>query len=123
VRERANERCEYCRKPEIFTSRSYHADHIIPERHGGTTSLHNLAWACFDCNVNKAGDISSYDKITGELVPFYNPRTQSWDEHFELESTMIKGKTAVGRVTVSLLNINHPDHVATRHYIIEKGYW
>jgi 5-methylcytosine-specific restriction endonuclease McrA len=82
--------CEYCHQPELFSPYSYHVDHILPvKRHGGSEGLDNLAWACFECNTNKAGDISRYDYETKELTPLYNPRTQLWDDHFEMQGANI----------------------------------
>ncbi|HVU14830.1 MAG TPA: HNH endonuclease signature motif containing protein, partial [Phototrophicaceae bacterium] len=54
VRQRAQRRCEYCRKPETSGGFSYQADHIIPEKHLGLTELKNLAWACFKYNNAKS---------------------------------------------------------------------
>ena len=82
VRQRAEYRCEYCRKPENFGAHNYQVHHIIAQKHRGTDELDNLAWACFRCNLNKGSDIASYDITDGALVPFYNPRTQQWQDHF-----------------------------------------
>lgn len=102
---------------------SHQVDHITPPKHGGTSGLNNLAWACFRRNRNKSTDIASIDEITSELTLLYNPRTQSWEEHFELRDGVILGKTAVGRVTVRILNVNHPKQVAIRRALIESGLW
>ena len=37
TRERAGERCEYCRLPQIVSVLSFHIEHIIPRQHGGET--------------------------------------------------------------------------------------
>ena len=50
VRERAQGRCEYCFIHEADMYYPHEADHVIAEKHGGATSLENLAWACFYCN-------------------------------------------------------------------------
>ncbi len=84
VRQRAAARCEYCGKPELASAYPHHIEHIIARKHGGSSDQANLAWACFQCNVAKGTDIASYDTETGTLTPLYNPRTQSWSEHFEL---------------------------------------
>jgi hypothetical protein len=123
VRERADRRCEYCRKPEGISVYPHHIEHIIARKHGGSSSLENLAWARFQCNVAKGTDIASYDNMTGELVPLYNPRSHIWDEHFELVNDEVVGRTAIGRVTVRLLQINHPEQVETRRLIIAAGLW
>lgn len=44
--------------------------------------------------------------MTGELVPLFNPRTQHWHEHFELEPDgTICPLTAIGRATERLLKL------------------
>jgi hypothetical protein len=124
VRQRATKRCEYCRKPDAFRRLPYHVDHIIPvKRHRGSTGLENLAWACVECNTTKGSDIASYDEITGDLTPLFNPRRQKWDDHFELEEATIVGKTPIGRVTVYLLEMNHYRQVEARSYIINAAQW
>lgn len=124
VRRRAEGRCEYCGKQERFSPYSFHVDHIIPvKRHGGSLGLENLAWACFDCNTNKSDDISGYDELTGELTPLFNPRRQSWNEHFGISDAVIIGKTPVGRVTARLLQMNETSRLKARRELIEKGLW
>ncbi|MBZ0320837.1 MAG: HNH endonuclease [Anaerolineae bacterium] len=123
VRQRASRRCEYCRKPESIDIYSPQVDHIIPQRHEGSSELDNLAWACFRCNNKKGSEISGYDKPTGELTPLFNPRTQAWDEHFEMVEAVLIGKTAIGRVTIWLLEMNHPKQIESRRSLIEAGAW
>jgi 5-methylcytosine-specific restriction endonuclease McrA len=121
VQKRASGDCEYCRKPEVFSAYSFHVDHIIPvKRHNGSEELYNLAWACFDCNTFKGTDIAAYDEITKELTPLYNPRTQQWDDHFEMNGLLIVGKTSVGRVTVRILQMNDPERIELRRNYIEE---
>jgi hypothetical protein len=36
------------------------------------------------------------------IVPLFNPRTQAWNDHFELANGVeISGRTATGRATVA----------------------
>jgi hypothetical protein len=123
IQGRANKRCEYCKKPDSVNLYSHHIDHIIPIIHGGTDDEGNLAWACFQCNSTKSGQIASYDFETGELTPLFHPRKDFWIDHFELKLGEIIGKTSIGRVTVRILQINHPDNVETRLFLIESGKW
>lgn len=123
LRERAGNRCEYCRKPDHVSTYGYHADHIIPIKHGGTSELDNLAWACFECNVNKSENIATYDRLTGQLTPLFHPRQALWEDHFELQHEVIHGKDAIGRVTILILDINHPDQLETRRILLEIGEW
>lgn len=51
--QRAEYCCEYCRFPEYYSFWSFQVDHIISLKHGGDSSLENLAWSCFPCNNHK----------------------------------------------------------------------
>jgi hypothetical protein len=123
VRARAAARCEYCFKPEGISAYKHHPDHIIPPLHGGDDSLENLAWACFQCNTTKSGQIASYDFENHELTPLFNPRQQSWDEHFRKDGETILGITPVGRVTVRVLQLNNSEQLETRRRLINAGKW
>ena len=114
VRERAGERCEYCLIAESQTFFPHELDHLIAQKHGGESTSANLALACFDCNRFKGSDIASIDEVTGELIPFFNPRTQRWHEHFTLKGGQIIALTPVGRVTERLLQLNLPMRVEVR---------
>ena len=124
VQDRANNRCEYCYKPEYASFHGFHVDHIVPIKHGGTSELENLAWACLECNVNNGRDISSYDEFSGELTPLFNPRTQLWADHFVLDDhAIVHGKTPVGRVTIHMLNMNHISQIEIRRRLMNRNLW
>ena len=106
VRVRARERCEYCLLSESQVFGPHEPDHLIALQHGGETSSANLALACFDCNRLKGTNIASLDLLTGELVALFNPRTQKWTEHFQLNGIQIVPLTATGRATERLLQMN-----------------
>ena len=89
-------------------------DHIIAVKHGGMSTLENLAWACFDCNRFKGSDIASLDAVSGGLIPLFNPRIHSWHEHFQLVGAQILPLTPIGRVTTALLKFNLPQRVEVR---------
>lgn len=108
VRQRAGMRCEYCRLHETaYTQRKFGMEHIIARKHGGVTQLENLAWACPHCNECKGSNLTGIDPDHGTTEPLFNPRRQRWDDHFELVSGIVVGKTAIGRVTVRVLNMNN----------------
>ncbi len=121
VRERAADRCEYCLVRDDDVWLPHQPDHIIAEQHGGDTAAENLAFACVHCNRHKGPNIASIDPNSGQLTPLFNPRAQNWAEHFILDGAYILPQTAVGRVTVRLLNLNHPDRVRVRRALIEAG--
>ena len=61
VRQRAEERCEYCRMSQRLQGAAFHIEHIRPIVLGGETCLDNLAIACPSCNLHKADRISAVD--------------------------------------------------------------
>lgn len=115
VRERAHNACEYCHLHQDDSPlAALHIEHIIPKVHGGTDDLDNLALACIDCNLHKGTNLTGIDPQTSDLTRLFHPRQQHWDEHFELYRVYLVGKTAVGRTTVRVLNMNSDDQVALR---------
>ena len=121
VAERAQGRCEYCRFPSEASLFTFEVEHIIAEKHGGATTLDNLALACPFCNRAKGSDLASIDPETGALTPFFNPRMQPWEDHFLLDGPTILGRTAVGRVTVAIFQFNHPDRLRERTDLVAIG--
>ena len=122
VAERATGLCEYCRIPEQLSFAPHEIDHIISEKHHGSTSLDNLALSCVICNKNKGSDIASIDPVAKEIVPLFHPRRGSWVDHFELQNDgMIIGRTSTGRATVRLLRLNAAQRVSERRLCIESG--
>ena len=82
VKARAKSVCEYCLIHEEDTYFGNQVDHIISEKHGGTTEEHNLAYACSYCNRNKGSDIGSIVRQTAQLNRFFNLRIDLWTDHF-----------------------------------------
>jgi hypothetical protein len=121
VFERAVGRCEYCLLPQAATVFQHEPDHIIPRQHDGQMTADNLALACTRCNRYKGPNIGSFDPQTGDLTPFYNPRTQAWQDHFQLDGPMIQPLTPEGRVTVKILRLNDTDRVEERELLIQIG--
>jgi hypothetical protein len=120
VRHRAAGRCEYCLFPESASELPFHIDHIIARKHGGQSEFENLAWACFSCNLRKGPNIAGLDPQTGELTPLFNPRADGWADHFAWDGLLLQGKTAIGRATVAVLDINNVDSVTVREALREE---
>lgn len=115
VRERAAERCEYCRTrqaDEPFIR--YQIEHVIPKQHGGPDDERNLALACPQCNLHKGPNLSGIDPLTGTIESLFNPRQQAWHEHFEMRGSYLFGKTATGRTSVRVLAMNDEARVDLR---------
>ena len=122
VRHRATDRCEYCRLPQAAACFfAFHVEHIRAKQHGGDDDAGNLALACPDCNRFKGPNLSAVDPGTGEVVPLFNPRVHSWEEHFEFVGAGILGRTPIGRATVNLLNMNEEVRVAVRAELQARG--
>lgn len=121
VYERANGCCEYCLIPEVATLAPHEIDHIISEKHGGLTEAGNLALSCVLCNKYKGSDLASVDPDTGEIVRLYHPRKDDWHRHFLIENAQFAPLTPIGRVTVRLLQLNHPTRIEERKLLIEAG--
>ena len=119
--ERAENRCEYCLLPQSLALHKYEPDHIVPVQHGGVSDTENLALSCMRCNRFKGPNVGSFDTETGNLVPFFNPRKQQWDDHFLFENGVIVPLTQEGRVTVRILRLNDEDRVTERRAMIEAG--
>jgi hypothetical protein len=117
VRSRAAGLCEYCRYSDRFTLVEHEIDHVIAVKHGGQTIEENLALCCTICNRFKGSDIASIDPETGQLTPLFNPRSDRWDEHYELHNGEILALTAKGRTTVRLLRMNRPARVRERQLL------
>ena len=74
IRRRAQELCEYCHTAEQWQYVPFTVDHIMPISLGGSSSLDNLALACFHCNRRKADRLMAADPEDGAIVPLFHPR-------------------------------------------------
>ena len=115
VRQRAANRCEYCHLHQDDSPlAALHLEHIRPRKHGGSNDESNLCLACIDCNLRKGPNLTGIDPATGAVTALFNPRQQRWEDHFEWEGIHITGKTATGRTTVHVLEMNSDDQLNLR---------
>ncbi|MEO7300174.1 MAG: HNH endonuclease signature motif containing protein [Verrucomicrobiota bacterium] len=122
VRQRAGNRCEYCRlRQEHDSYHPFHIEHIIARQHGGANDSENLAWSCHQCNLHKGTNLSGLDPDTNEMVRLFHPRRDRWQEHFVLNASVIGGLTAIGRTTSWLLQMNSEERVELRKILMELG--
>lgn len=121
VRRRAGGRCEYCRLPQAAASIPFEIDHIISRKHGGRTAASNLALACFYCNSFKGSDIAGLDPKSNKLTRLYHPRLHHWAWHFMWTGPILKGRTAIGRTTIRVLQINCEEALALRESLFAEG--
>jgi hypothetical protein len=123
VRERAGDRCEYCRHPAYFSCAPFVCEHVLPRARGAGSTLAELAWACPACNGHKYSKTHAPDPKTGRFVPLFNPRRQRWARHFAWGRAhlLIEGRTATGRATVAALHLNCPALVNLRRALGAVG--
>jgi hypothetical protein len=118
---RAGNRCEYCRLSQIGQEAVFHVDHILPQSAGGPSTIGNLALACVSCSLRKSARETAPDPESGEQVPLFNPRTQSWTDHFRWQVDTVVPLTATGRATAAALAINRPLILAIRREETLRG--
>jgi len=116
VAEQAMYRCGYCLSAQAIVGAPMEIDHLIPESLGGLTEESNLWLACSLCNDCKSNRIAAVDPATGEVVRLFDPRRQTWTEHFRWTPSgdEIIGLTAPGRATVAALQLNRATLVESR---------
>jgi hypothetical protein len=105
---RAGNRCEYCGLSQLGQAATFHIDHVTPVAAGGLTRADNLALACVACSLYKAARQVFPDPLTGEPASIFNPRQESWADHFVWEGVHVNGLTPTGRATVTALQMNRP---------------
>jgi hypothetical protein len=124
VRERATDRCEYCRvRQEDDALFSFHIEHIIARQHGGLDDEANLALACYHCNRHKGPNLAALDPETNQMTRLFDPRRDIWDEHFRIVGAVITGRTPVGRATGRLLKMNANIRLDLRTELLGIGRW
>ena len=72
VRQRAKNRCEYCKIPSYVSNFTFPLDHIIAQQHRGETTYENLALSCMHDNFHKGPNIAGLDPATGRLSRLFD---------------------------------------------------
>jgi hypothetical protein len=55
------------------------------------------------------------------MMRLFHPRRDVWLEHFQWDGPYLRGRTAIGRTTIEVLNVNLPERVETRRLLIRAG--
>jgi hypothetical protein len=120
---RAQGYCEYCRSPMRYSPDPFAVEHIVPRVAGGGNEPSNLALSCQGCNNLKFVSIEAVDPVTGVLVPLFHPRQQRWSQHFlwSQDTTVVVGRTPIGRATVERLRLNREGVVNLRRVLATIG--
>jgi hypothetical protein len=124
VRQQAGHRCGYCLSPQHLVLGTLEIEHLVPRGRGGSDEEGNLWLACRLCNNFKADQVSARDPETGRDTALFNPRQQSWADHFlwTEDGTKIQGRTPCGRATVLALQLNNIVAVTVRRYWVQAGW-
>lgn len=121
VRERAAERCEYCRLHQRNSELLHHIEHVVARQHGGLDEVDNLALACHRCNLHKGPNLSGIDPLTGGVEILFHPRRDQWADHFAFRGTHLHGLTPSGRATVEVLALNDARRLDLRQELLGLG--
>ena len=81
-----------------------------------------MAYACVLCNRYRGTDVASIDH-SGRPIRLFDPRRDSWDEHFKLDGPVIQPLTPVGEVTARLLLLNVAERVVERQLMQALGHY
>ena len=118
IRQRAGRCCEYCHLPDEPSHIPFHVEHIIAIVHEPNSHESNLAWSCPQCNWHKGPNLVTLDPDTGEQVDLFNPRQDTWIEHFAMKDFTLVGLTPIGRGTIELLKMNLPIRIEVRQQVM-----
>lgn len=122
VSRRAQQRCEYCRLPQAASPLlTFHVEHVLARQHVVDDSSENLALACPDCNRHKGPNLTTLDPRTRRLVTLFNPRSDTWSEHFVYQGAILKGLTPIGDATARLLQVNSVERIEMRAELLAAG--
>jgi hypothetical protein len=90
---------------------------------GGESVLDNLALACQGCNNHKYVMTTATDDESDEDVPLFHPRQHRWEEYFRWDRsyTRVVGVTAIGRATISALQLNRTGLLNLRRVLHAVG--
>lgn len=55
------------------------------------------------------------------LARLVHPRRHKWSRHFRWRGALLVGRTAIGRATIAVLDINQPLRTRLRQELIDEG--
>ena len=70
---------------------------------------------------DKGPNIAGVDPLSGRIVRLFHPRKDRWARHFIWNGPVLVGQTRIGRATIAVLEINHPEFVAWREVLVREG--
>lgn len=113
-------KCVYCQMPVTMKgSASFGVDHYRPKKLFPALECEysNLYYCCNSCNSGKGAYWPS--KAVEELTNFIpNPCDHRMFEHLRFSGAVVEGKTQAGKVAVELLDLNDPEAVSFREFMV-----
>lgn len=76
---------------------------------------------CYYCNSYKGPNLSGWLVETDEVVRLFHPRKDHWLDHFAWHGALLVPKTNMGQVKIDVLEMNHPDVLELRDWMLELG--
>ena len=117
IRQRADYACEYCGVSESDVGGELTIDHYRPQSASGSDEPENLIYACHRCNLYK----SDYWTTDSAFPRLWNPRNDSFDEHFWLSNNgKIFALTETAALTIKKLRLNREPLVKHRRQKAEQ---
>jgi hypothetical protein len=56
-----------------------------------------------------------------QVVRLFHPRKDRWHDHFAWHAALLLPKSDIGQATIDVLEMNHPDAVQLREWLLELG--
>lgn len=109
----SSEKCAYCETKINEESKYLEVEHFYHKDlyKGQVVEWDNLLPSCKKCNGTKG----IHD---AKVEPIINPCVQDPKEHLKLWLYRLKGKTALGKMTISVLNLNEPERLVLKRFQI-----
>jgi hypothetical protein len=55
------------------------------------------------------------------IAKLFHPRRHDWSHRFRWDGPVLVGRTAIGRATIAVLQMNDPDALNDRDALLEEG--
>ena len=115
-------KCVYCCSPVTMRggSASFGVDHYRPKSlfHSLVAEYSNLYYCCNSCNSNKNDYWPSEKLADAPYIP--NPCDHVMFQHLRFEGAEVKSVTSDGEFTRELLDLNDPNIVEWREYVLRS---
>jgi 5-methylcytosine-specific restriction endonuclease McrA len=120
LREEFEKKCVYCRMPDTMKDQEmYGVDHYRPKSLFSEllTTYTNLFYCCNPCNRRKREYWPMRGKIKTHFIP--NPCDHEMFAHLRFAAEKVQARTTAGAWTRELLDLDDPEVVQYRRFILE----